>query len=364
MTLRVLLLLGHNLGWRTYAGTLTAALADRDDVDVVLIGGGRAAGGAGQGRATAPRHREATRFVRDVRLAPTLRRALRDHDPHLVHAAGHLMARPLLWWRAPPALSLLLDGTAQQSDAAKGVTGGVGRLAWRDERRLFDRAALVNCVSAWAASSVVDDYAVDDRRVQVRPYPIADPDPELLDRAARHREGARDRLQMLFVGGDFDRKGGPFLLETFARRWHDRAELDIVSDTAPRTGLPSGVRVHHDVDNARVRSEFFPAADLLVHPTRFDQSSMVAIEAAAFSLPAVVTDVGGVGEVVAHGETGLVADDDDSFIGAVDELLDDRDRRRRMGAAARRRFLDVHEAEASTDRLVADWRRAVAPSAP
>ncbi|MDH3705401.1 MAG: glycosyltransferase family 4 protein [Acidimicrobiia bacterium] len=362
MKLRVVLVLGHNLGWRTYARTLVDALERRDDVDVVVVGGGQAAGGGGRGRATAPRHREATRLVRDLRMVPSLRRTVRAHRPHLVHAAGHLMARPLRWSGPTPTLSLLLDGTARQSDVAKGATGGIGRLAWHDERRLFARAQLINCVSSWAASSVVDDYQIPADRVRVRPYPIADVAPDLAERVgSRPRRSGRSagRPQLLFVGGDFERKGGPFLLEAFARHWADRAELDVVSDTAPRTGLPPGVRVHPGVDNQRVRDEFFPAADLLVHPTRFDQSSMVAIEAAAFSLPAVVTDVGGVGEVVADGETGFVTDDDASFVAAVDDLVADGDRRRLMGAAARRRFLDVHEADSSTERLVADWCWAV-----
>ncbi|MGI9600840.1 MAG: glycosyltransferase family 4 protein [Acidimicrobiales bacterium] len=363
MTLRVLLLLGQNLGWRTYAATLTTALERRDDVEVVVSVGGRAASGAGQGRATAPRHREATRLVRDVRLAGDLRANLRGGRPDVVHAAGHLMARPLLWpgvMGDDISLSVLLDGTARQSDRAKGVGAGVGRLAWRDERRVLRRADLVNCVSQWAADSVAGDYGVTGGRIRVRPYPIADIDTGLLEQASTRREGAGDRpVQLLCVAGDFERKGGPWLLRTFAERWAAVAELHVVSDTAPRDGLPPGVFVHHGVDNESVRTRFFPAADLLVHPTRFDQSSMVAIEAAAFALPAVVTDVGGVGEVVDHEHTGLVADTDTGVARAIDRLIADAALRRRLGEAARRRFLDLHEADRSVARLVADWHQLV-----
>ena len=363
MTMRVLLVLGHNLGWRTYADTLTDALQRRDDVRVTAIGGGKAVGGAGRGRATAARHREATRLVRDVRLAGVLRRALRDTRPDVVHAAGHLMARPLLWpgvRASDHVLSVLLDGTARQSDQAKEASPGVGRLAWWDERRILHAASLVNCVSAWASGSVTEDYGIDPGRVQVRPYPIADVPAELLEQAQQRRAATTGPVQLLFVGGDFERKGGPWLLDTFARRWADRAELHVVSNTAPRRGLPTGVHVHHGIDNHDVRQTFLPGADVLVHPTRFDQSSMVAIEAGAFSLPAVVTPVGGVGEVVEHERTGFVALDDERFGAHVDQLIEDPVLRNRLGVAARARFLEQHEAQASVGRLVDDWRRLMA----
>lgn len=357
--MKVLLVLGHNLGWRTYAATLTTALERRSDVAVDIVGGGRAAGGAGRGVATAPRHRELTRLVRDLRLAPGLRRSMREAAPDVVHAAGHLMARPLLWpgIGAGAPLSLLLDGTARQSDRAKGVAGGIGRWAWRDEAELFRRAGLVNCVSGWAASSVLDDYGVDAERVRVRPYPIADPTSDGPRRPRSSSVGATVRL--LFVAGDFERKGGEWLLRTFAERWVDRATLSVVSDTAPRDGLPPGVQVFRGVDNDAVRRDHFPHADLLVHPTRFDQSSMVAIEAAAFGIPAVVSDVGGVGEVVEDGRTGVVAHDDAEFSAGVDRLIDRPDLREAMGAAGRVRFLEHHEADRSVGRMLDDWRALV-----
>jgi len=67
---------------------------------------------------------------------------------------------------------------------------------------------------------------------------------------------------------------------------------------------------------------------------------IVFLEAAAAGVPAVAGESGGAAEAVAAGETGLVVDPPTSVeatAAALAELLDDEDRRRAMGDAARRR---------------------------
>jgi len=67
---------------------------------------------------------------------------------------------------------------------------------------------------------------------------------------------------------------------------------------------------------------------------------IVFLEAAAAGVPAVAGESGGAAEAVADGETGLVVDPPTSVeatAAALADLLDDEERRRAMGEAARRR---------------------------
>jgi glycosyltransferase involved in cell wall biosynthesis len=86
-------------------------------------------------------------------------------------------------------------------------------------------------------------------------------------------------------------------------------------------------------------SRVLAAADLLVLPSHTEGIPAVAIEAALAGLPVVASRVGGVPEVVVHGETGLLLDDPTPFrlARAVEQALRDADE---LGAAARRRALD------------------------
>jgi glycosyltransferase involved in cell wall biosynthesis len=69
-----------------------------------------------------------------------------------------------------------------------------------------------------------------------------------------------------------------------------------------------------------------------------DGGCRALLEAAAAGLPAVVTDVGTLPEIVVHGETGLVAAAEPAGLAAAwRELLEDAPLRQKLGAAARQR---------------------------
>jgi glycosyltransferase involved in cell wall biosynthesis len=105
------------------------------------------------------------------------------------------------------------------------------------------------------------------------------------------------------------------------------------------------------------------AADLFVLPSRSEAFPNAVIEAMAAGLPVVASRVGGIPEVVRHGENGVLvpADDQDALADAVLGLMDRRDQAAALGAAARRdvardytidrmveRFEDLYLAEIET----------------
>lgn len=104
---------------------------------------------------------------------------------------------------------------------------------------------------------------------------------------------------------------------------------------------------------------------LASHREGFPRSAM---EASAMGLPVVATDIRGCRQVVADGRSGVLfpVDDVDALVTALTALVDDGERRARMGEAARRRALehfDQRDVIASTLRTY-DWllARAVAPA--
>jgi glycosyltransferase involved in cell wall biosynthesis len=73
--------------------------------------------------------------------------------------------------------------------------------------------------------------------------------------------------------------------------------------------------------------------DALVHPSLDDAFPTVLLEAMAAGLPVVATRVGGIPEIVSDGETGFLVPPADAaaLANAIDNLLADRERMRRMG---------------------------------
>jgi len=99
----------------------------------------------------------------------------------------------------------------------------------------------------------------------------------------------------------------------------------------------------------------YACADILLAPSRREALSLTLLEASAFSLPIVATDVGGIGEAVADGETGLLVPSEDTaaLAHAIGTLLDNPNLRQQMGHNARRRYEQLFTLQGMTDRTIA-----------
>lgn len=103
-------------------------------------------------------------------------------------------------------------------------------------------------------------------------------------------------------------------------------------------------------------------ADVFVMPSLSEGLGVAALEAMAMAKPAVVSDVGGLPELVVHGETGVVvpAGNASALADALLDLLGDRDKARLMGEAARKRALAIFDRPRMVERVNALYEEALA----
>ena len=82
---------------------------------------------------------------------------------------------------------------------------------------------------------------------------------------------------------------------------------------------------------------WYEAADLFVHPTLYEGSSLVTLEAMAHRRACVVTDAGGLPDKVTNGVNGWIvpAGDPTALAAAISGALEDRDRLTEMGIEGR-----------------------------
>lgn len=181
----------------------------------------------------------------------------------------------------------------------------------------------------------------------------------------RYRATPHEGQRLLFVGRLAGVKGVPVLLEALAGvsgrpDWH----LDLIGDGPERKAIEAQARALNLSDRVTFHgyrsqadvAEALGRTDLFVLPSFAEGLPVVLMEALAAAVPVVTTRIAGVSELVADGESGLLVPpgDAEALRWAITKLLDDPERRRRMGEAGR-----VKVAEAFDIRNEAAWLSAL-----
>jgi len=171
---------------------------------------------------------------------------------------------------------------------------------------------------------------------------------------------------LIAVGRLLAHKRQALLIDAFAQLASRRPELQlwIVGDGAERASLEGeanrlGVAERvvfwgHRTDVPHLLA----TATLFVNASSWEGMSNAVLEAMALGLASVVVDAPGVSECHLDGETGLIVQADVTAIAtAIASLLDDAERRKRMGEAARNRVRSVYSIEANRRRFLDVYRR-------
>jgi starch synthase len=237
--------------------------------------------------------------------------------------------------------------------------GGGYRLSSWVERVAYESADAVIAVSEGMRRDVLDCYpALDAARVHVVHNGIDTnfyrPDPQ---RAALHANGIDpDRPSVVFVGRITRQKGVGHLIAAAhridpdaqivlcagapdTREIAEETEKAVAELSASRRGV---VWVRGMLPTTDVR-QILSAATVFVCPSVYEPLGIVNLEAMGCATAVVASDVGGIPEVVAHGETGLLVHFDEHHVeefrtglaDSVNELLADPARAAAMGAAGR-----------------------------
>ena len=214
--------------------------------------------------------------------------------------------------------------------------------------RLLHKAARILPWSSWVKGSLVDDYGIDPTKIEILP-PGVD-----LDTWKPGSVPQNDRVRILFVGGDFYRKGGDLLLEAFRTLPPGMAELVLV--TRSEIPLGEGISVYNHLQpNSLELIELYQSCDVFVLPTKAEAFGIAAVEASAAGLPVVATRVGGLPDIVLDGESGYLvpAKDGRSLAERLTLLVSDSTRRHSFGHRSRQHAQSHFDARKNAERMTA-----------
>jgi len=186
--------------------------------------------------------------------------------------------------------------------------------------------------SRWARDYYIDEGTDGSLLSVVSPGLFV---PELRSRQAD------DQLKLLFVGNDFVRKGGIALLQAFSdlrARFGHKVTLTIISNYTWSKAIPYGVAWLRSVSHLEI-DNVYQEHSLFVLPAYAEGFGMCVLEAMSHGLPAVVTNIAALPEIVSDGVTGFTCPigNIETLTTALERLVCDDDLRAHMSRAARER---------------------------
>jgi glycosyltransferase involved in cell wall biosynthesis len=216
------------------------------------------------------------------------------------------------------------------------------------ERSAIQIARGIVYSSGWAAQSAIDDYGADKDKIRVIPYGANLDD--IPDKSQIFHKCGRQPWKLVFIGFYWHRKGGDIALKAFdvLRRRGIDAELIIIGAPPPESVDGRTIRIIPFLDKRRSRDraalrEILLSSHVMLFPTRADCSPIALCEAAAFGIPVVAADVGGIKSIVTP-QTGRVihaTSAAENYAAAVLDVIGNAHRYREYIRSARQRFDEV-----------------------
>lgn len=270
-----------------------------------------------------------------------LARGLDHFDVLHFHRQAAAYASLDLMTRVPSIASIDCTQTCVMQDATSALERWSLEFNVRRDGEILRRAAAIVSTSQWTAGDVRRLYPDCQTPIHVMPNPVPLDlfDPAWIDER-RSRQGGR--VQCLFIGGDFPRKGGVDLLEAWTLGgFSSRADLTLVTGWPLPSPLPAGVRVQTGIAAyTPAWSAVWRSADLFVMPTRNEAFGLVYQEAAAAGIPAIGSRLNAVPEIITDEVTGVLVTPGHvgELTAALDQLIGSAELRDKLGRAARRKI--------------------------
>jgi glycosyltransferase involved in cell wall biosynthesis len=298
----------------------------------------------------------------DARGLAALAAALRRLRPDIVHAhsskAGALARLGRVAARRVPVIY------TPHLYAFASTFGATERFVYRGfERVLAPSAARVLCVCEAERRLAASIGPADRTRVVHNGIQLPDPSVRSVPAPSRYEPGTPLIVSMAFFSV---RKGLSTLIDAMPSilTAHPKARLLILgrgpqgpslSARADELGLSGVVELRAPPED---RLNAMRSAAVFVHPSWADSFPYSILEAMSLGLPIVASDVGGIGEAIEHGSSGVLARPRDAAgLGlAVSSLLADPDRAAALGTAARARVETCFTVDRMVEGILAVYR--------
>ncbi len=233
-------------------------------------------------------------------------------------------------------------------------TGEYVRQAIEQERASFENADLIAYPSDRSCETIAEHYGVHSNKLIMVPWGGNVPHPPSSDQVDEMIHSRRDGpIHLTAIGVHWQRKGADVILDAYRalRRRGADCRLTIIGMTPPAGdadahGEDKNLQVlpfldKSDPEQVRRFDEILAKTHFLIAPSRVEAFGHIFSEAAAFGVPTIASNVGGIPTSIEDGKNGRLLPLDatgEDYARAVEECHSDQAAYGAMARASRARF--------------------------
>jgi glycosyltransferase involved in cell wall biosynthesis len=183
----------------------------------------------------------------------------------------------------------------------------------RIERAATARSRALIYPSQWAANTAIEHYQADPQKVHCIPLGANFDESDIPAREAAMQHSLDRGIGLLWVGVDWERKGGVVAYDCLLNllSMGKEASLVVCGCVPPERYRHPKLKVipflnKRDPAQRRRLSQLFLDANFFLFPTLAEAFGIVMCEASAHGLPSLVRDTGGTGGAIVDGENGYL----------------------------------------------------------
>ena len=198
------------------------------------------------------------------------------------------------------------------------------------EQLALEKTNLAFFTSGWSRQTCIENYVVDPNKLHVvMTGANLLGEPSANEVAAMIDSRPLEPCRLLFVGMDWERKNGDAAVALAGElNRHGLPTILTVIGKGPKKKWPDYVHFIGNLNkekpyDQRTLSMFYAQSHFLLLPTRAEALGRVLMEATAYGVPCLVTDVGGTSSYIANNENGHLFPSDERFVPmAADYIMD------------------------------------------
>jgi glycosyltransferase involved in cell wall biosynthesis len=257
------------------------------------------------------------RFLSSFELQQKVREANKEGRNVLFHGVSPaLFAYPVI---ARGSSCIVTDWTRKLYEPIYGKKMSSPWLTFIHKQVLNSQKYVIGLTDA-VVEEISKDYGVPHNKLRKGRLPFS-VDLDLFVSSPSRDDGV---VKILFVGGDFQRKGGDVLLDWFVKRHDPNLQMTMVTGHHP--GDFKNVTIQNNIQYGEVKHiELFKSHDILVLPTKCDSYPSVVGEAACAGLAILTTKYAlGAPEIIQNGVNGYICNSQEELLGQLNLLIQNK----------------------------------------